>query len=80
MQVYLIALISSLAVSIVHMRLEGRGIKSRHLLCFLFMHRVLGSFFLSVWPPVVLLMLGAGPEVIDANKFFQYACTSSSFH
>jgi hypothetical protein len=71
MQVYLISLVITISVIKMHTELEGRGIKKLHLAYAILIHRLLSSLILALWPPVVLIILGAGSDIIDGNKFLR---------
>ena len=71
MQIYLIVTIHTIVVFKLHEDLQGFGFKKRDLLLLMALHRVGGSFILSFWPSIVLLMLGAG-STITPEKFFTF--------
>eukprot|EP01041_Mallomonas_annulata_P011787 gene11787-24701_t len=72
MQFYLISLLQGVIVIVLHLELQGKGIIQTHLVRFSVLHRILGCFIVSVAPPISLLMLGVGTDIIDAYTFFNW--------
>jgi hypothetical protein len=73
LQVYLVALMNSLALAKIHLELEGRGIYRSHVVFFSLFHRLLSTFFLSLWPILVTLILNiADRSIVTAPVFFAW--------
>ena len=72
MQVILVAIINSIALVKLHTELEGRGFTKASLYGFIISHRVISYLFLSFWPPLTMLILGTGTDVITPDVFFSW--------
>jgi len=72
LQLNLVSIIHAFVILLLYTKLAGRGIMKSHLVIFHTMHRVMGSFVLGIWPPIVILILGAGKGFLNASKFFQW--------
>ena len=70
MQLFLVSLIHAMAIVRLYSVFEGRNIRKDHLLLLPAVHRIIGSFIMAWWPPVVMLLLGVGSERITADRYF----------